>query len=204
MKALRHLTTTWKPSDVAVSDIEANNLLYRVSRFHCASILNPFTLTEKFYGPDDLATYLSEMDAHGVVVGHNFKGFDLLALEKLAGFNPSFFCFDTMVLSRLLNPERTFHSIESYGRQFKFHKGDYKDAFKAKMGDQYVDGMEWWEFNEEMKDYCIQDVRLNAVLFLYFVVKLGWWDWFGVDRALCLDNIRSIKMGDIKEVSSFA
>lgn len=193
MKALRHLTTTWKPTDVVVSDIEGNNLLYRIDRFHCASNLNPFTLQEVTFGPHELQAYLDNLDQHQVVAGHNFKAFDILALGKLAGYVSPAFCFDTMVLSRLLNPERKHHALDSYGRQFRFLKGDYKLAFKARLGAEYVDGMEWWEFSDEMMAYCIQDVRLNAVLFLYFVVKLGWWDWFGIDKATCINNIQTIK-----------
>lgn len=201
--ALLHLTTTWNPSDVIVSDIEANGLLRDVTKFHCASSLNPFTLEERIYGPDEPQEYLLDLDRHQVVAGHNFKGFDLLALRKLFGFEFDGMCFDTAVLSRLLNPERKLHSLESYGRQFKFLKGDYKDAFKARAGENYQEGDEWREFNQEMMDYCVQDVRLNAIVFLYFVKNLGWAPWFVVTKATCEASMKAIFAGEINRVGQY-
>lgn len=195
------LETTWKPSDVVVSDIEGDNLLYRLKKFHCGVNINPFTLEESIYGPSEHGAYLKGLDKHKVVVGHNFKGFDLLALRKLFSYHYGGFCFDTLVLSRLLNPERPQHSLEAWGHQLKFHKGEYKAAFKAKMGDKYVEGMEWLEFNQDMMDYCVQDVRLNAVLFLYLIGRLGWYDWFGVTKQDCVRLERAIREGDLKRMS---
>lgn len=194
------MTMRMKPSEVCVSDIEGNNLLYNLTRFHCGVTLNPFTLEERTYGPKEAKGYLDRLDTHQVVVGHNFRGFDLLALSKLFGYQYHGFCFDTLVLSRLLNPEKKLHSLESYGYKFKFLKGDYAKSFKAAQGQNYVEGMEWWEFSEEMLEYCVQDVRLNAYLFLWMIVKLGWFDWFGATKEDCLSGMEAIKLGKTKRV----
>lgn len=191
------MTMKWNASDVAISDIEGNGLLYELTRFHCGVVLNPFTLVERVYVPSESTQYLADLDAHGVVVGHNFRGYDLLALDKLFDYRYAGFCFDTLVLSRLLNPEQKFHSLEHYGRRFKFLKGDYKIEFKKRLGPDYIEGMEWWDFNQPMLDYCVQDVRLNAVLFLKFVIRLEWWDWFGVTKEQCLQCIDKITKGEI-------
>lgn len=194
------MMTEMKPSDVAVSDIEGDNLLYKITRFHCGVVIHPFLLEERIYVPHQGTEYTRELDRNKVVVGHNFRGFDLLALRKLFRFVYSGFCFDTVVLSRLINPERKQHSLEAWGHQLKFHKGEYKDAFKAKLGSDYVEGMEWLEFNDDMLDYCIQDVRLNAVLFLYFIIQLGWYDLFGVTKEECYRCSKAIREGDLKRV----
>ena len=202
-KTFQNLDRKWNASDVVVSDIEGDNLLYRLKKFHCGVVLNPFTLEESIYVPNQSAEYLKKLDKYGVVVGHNFRGFDLLALAKLFDYRYHGFCFDTLVLSRLLNPERLLHSLEGWGHQLKFHKGEYKAAFKAKVlarGEKYVDGMEWLEFNQDMLDYCIQDVRLNAVLFLYFITRLGWYDWFGVTKEECDRCALAIRKGDIRRI----
>lgn len=191
---------TTSPTKVAVSDIEGDNLLYRITRFHCGVVIHPFLLEERIYGPTDYRQYLNELDKAEVLVGHNFKGFDLLALHKLFLYVYHGFCFDTMVLSRLVNPERKQHSLDAWGRQLKFYKGDYKDAFKARMGDQYVPGMEWWEFNQDMMDYNIQDGRVNAVLFLYLIVQLGWFTNYGVTKEECLRLMQAIREGDLRRV----
>lgn len=189
-----------KPSDVCVSDIEGNNLLYEITRFHCGVTLNPFTLEERLYVPTQSKEYLCELDRHKCVVGHNFRGFDLLALDKLFGYRYNGFCFDTLVLSRLLDPEKKIHSLESYGRKFKFLKGDYAKSYKESVGLNYVEGMEWWEFSNDMLEYCAQDVRLNAYLFLWMIVKLGWFDWFGATKEDCLNGMEQIKLGKIKRI----
>lgn len=187
-----------------VSDIEGNNLLYAITKMHCGVILNPFTLQEEIYGPTECAKYLRSLDESEEVIGHNFRGFDLLALRKLYGFTYRGFCFDTVVLSRLVNPERFSHSLESYGKQLKFLKGDYKDAFIAKRkadGVPYREGDEWLECSQEMVEYCVQDVRLNAVLFLYFITRLGWYEEYGVTKQECQRLERAIREGDLKRKS---
>jgi hypothetical protein len=173
---------------VAVSDIEGDNLLYHLSKFHCGVVLNPFLLEERVYVPDQSTQYLEDLDRQPVVVGHNFRGFDLLALAKLFDYRYHGFCFDTLVLSRLLNPERLLHSLEGWGHQLKFFKGDF-----GKMND-------WSTFSKAMLDYCVQDVRLNAVLFLYFIVRLGWYDWFGTTKAECERVALAIRKGDVRRI----
>lgn len=194
------MTETMTTSDVAVSDIEGNNLLYKVTQMHCGVVIHPFLLEERIYVPSDTQSYLQELDRNKVVVGHNFRGFDLLVLRKLFGYVYKGFCFDTLVLSRLLNPERKQHSLEAWGSQFGFPKGDYKAAFKARMGKDYVDGMEWWEFNDDMLNYCIQDVRLNSVLFLYLIKRLGWYSMFGATKEDCVRCIEAIRKGDLRRI----
>lgn len=176
------------PHGTLVSDIEGNNLLYKITTMHCGVHINPFELKEYRYGPDEIQGYLDQLAASCCVVGHNFKGFDLLALRKLFGFEFPGFCFDTLVLSRLLNPERKAHSLEYWGYYLKFHK----DAF-GKTAD-------WSVFTKEMLEYCAQDVRVNAVLFLYFLHRLGWADWFGVDARELKRLAEAIRRGDLEIV----
>lgn len=193
--------TTTKNSLVGVSDIEGDNLLQKLTRFHCGVIVYPFTLEEKVYCPQDYEKYLSDLSELAVLVGHNFRGFDLLALKKLFNYQYPGFCFDTLVMSRLLNPERKQHSLGAWGSFFKFAKGDYKDAFKARMGDLYEEGMEWKEFNQDMLDYNVQDGRLNAVLFLYFIVQLKWWDKYGVTKEDCIRCSQEIRQGNLRRIN---
>lgn len=188
-KTFQNLDRKWSVSDVCVSDIEGDNLLYQLTKFHCGVILNPFLLEERVYEPTQFNRYLNKLDTYGVVVGHNFRGFDLPALAKLFGYRYDGFCFDTLVLSRLLNPERLLHSLEGWGYQLKFHKGDF-----GKMND-------WSTFSKAMLDYCVQDVRLNAVLFLYFITRLGWCEWFGTTKEECDRCAIAIRKGDIKRIS---
>lgn len=97
--------------------------------------------------PDTLKTLLHEYDA---VAGHNIIGFDAPVLEDVWGVNlADKVLVDTLVLSRLYNPSREGgHSLESWGKQFDYPKGDFSD---------YDGGL-----SHEMMDYCVRDVELTT------------------------------------------
>ena len=82
------------------------------------------------------------------IVAHNGIGFDFPILNKLWNTKiPLSKCVDTLVMSRLMNPNREGgHSLGAFGQRFGFPKGDFKD----------FDG----GLTDEMRDYCIQDVNL--------------------------------------------
>lgn len=183
-----------------MSDIEGNNLLYKLTQFHCGVVIDPFNLTENLYAPHQSTEYLADLSTYPVVVGHNFRGYDLLALSKLFRYVYSGFCVDTLILSRLIDPERKLHALGDWGRRLKFFKGDYATKFKERLGSAYRPGMEWLEFNPDMMNYCVQDVRLNAVLFLHMIVRLGWCEWFGTTKEECIRLERAIREGDLKRV----
>ena len=183
------MTMTYSGDQVWVSDIETNGLLQQVTQFHCAVSINPFTLEEKRYEPSDSQTYTGDLQGQAVVVGHNYRGYDLLALAKIFEFQYPGFCFDTLVLSRLLNPERKVHSLESWGKQLRYYKGTFGQT------------SDWAEFSKEMLLYCVDDVRLNAILFLYFIKNLGWYDWFGATKQDCIRNDKAIREGDLRIIT---
>lgn len=174
------------PMTTIVSDIECNGFLYQLNTMHCGVNINPFTLKEVRYGPDPNGVYVDSIRDSSCVIGHNFRGFDLPALRKLFGFNYEGFCFDTLVLSRLLDPERNAHSLEYWGNYLRFHK------------DSFGKTCDWAVFSDEMMEYCSQDVRVNAVLFLIFIDRLNWCGWFGVTSKECKALATSIKRGDLE------
>jgi DNA polymerase-1 len=85
------------------------------------------------------------------VLGHNIIGYDIPACEKLLGTDFSA-CkvTDTLVLSRLANPQRKAHSLGAWGESLGFPKGDYND---------------WTNFNPDMLAYCKQDVAVNNEMY---------------------------------------
>lgn len=78
------------------------------------------------------------------VVGHNLIGFDLPVLDKLWDITVDRSRVrDTLVLSRLANPQREGgHKLAVWGG-----KGDHDD---------------WTCLSKEMVDYCVQDVHVTA------------------------------------------
>jgi DNA polymerase-1 len=85
------------------------------------------------------------------VLGHNIIGYDIPACEKLLGTDFSACKItDTLVLSRLANPQRKAHSLGAWGESLGFPKGDYND---------------WTNFNPDMLAYCKQDVAVNNEMY---------------------------------------
>ena len=84
-------------------------------------------------------------------VGHNLINYDIPAVERLLGVKVSGKVTDTLVLSRLYNPQLDGgHSLDAWGQRLKFPKGEYYD---------------WSALTPEMVEYCQQDVRVTERLY---------------------------------------
>ena len=151
-----------------VSDIEANNLLEKVTQFHCGVIYDYSTDEYVSYRPWDFSAYLDALEAEvargGLIVFHNGHKYDAPALTKLAKLQlnrefhlPRENVVDTLVLSRLLFanikdtdmallrsgklPGKRFgsHALEAWGYRLGEMKGEYKDDFKKLLEEQGED-----------------------------------------------------------------
>ena len=81
-----------------------------------------------------------------ILVAHNGIAFDFPVLNKVWGLKIKLHqVLDTLVLSRLLNPMRTKHSLAAWGEDLGFPKTEFNQF------DQY---------SEEMRQYCINDVKV--------------------------------------------
>src|SRR5699024_8044282 len=116
-----------------------------------------------------------------ILIAHNGVKFDfpMLELFGVLDYKIGFTCnttvfgkecqiIDTLVLSRLLNPNRNGgHSIKNWGRLTK----DKKIPFRKLCIDKgYIDakapkGAEFKQFGPEMVDYCEQDTLVNKTTF---------------------------------------
>ncbi len=107
---------------------------------------------QEHYDRDSLSQALSGGDFP--VVGHNLIGFDLPVLDKLWGITvDKRRVRDTLVLSRLANPQREGgHRLANWGG-----KGDHDD---------------WSCLSREMVDYCAQDVRVTAKAYNKLKIEL--------------------------------
>lgn len=148
-----------------VTDIEADNLLEKVTQFHCGVIYDYYTDEYVSYRPWDFGAYLDALEAEvargGLIVFHNGHKYDVPALTKLAKLQlnrefhlPRENVVDTLVLSRLQYanikdtdmgllrsgklPGRRFgsHALEAWGYRLGQMKGEYKDDFKAALEEQ--------------------------------------------------------------------
>lgn len=179
-----------------VFDIETNGLLEELTLIHTIHLVDLDTkVFQRFdnrtgldYTEIDVA--LDLLAGAEMLVGHNIIAFDIPAIQKirpefkvsptwhdrLAGPNT----YDTLVASKVLYPDMVGadfskfrrkgvpeylmgrHSLESWGYRMGQYKGDYgKDA----QGNS-IEGC-WSTWNQEMSDYCEQDIRVNANAYMH-------------------------------------
>jgi len=143
-----------------VFDIETDNLLPKLSKFHCAGAIDVDTGTEYWFRPHQLKEFLELLDKAEVIIAHNALGFDVPALTKLTGWVPKATVQCTKVMSQVLNYRRFGfgHSLKQWGEFFKDHKGNYTGGFET--------------FNEEMYTYMQQDVRLLLKVYNHLFKEL--------------------------------
>lgn len=148
---------------IAITDIETNGLYDEVSKFWCAWIVEAITGERKGYRPDQFSEYITDLSSYDLVVGHNIIDYDCPVIKKLG---PKFDCppvFDTLVLSRMLEPDRIQgHSLKSWGVSLGLLKGDYGDNEDA-----------WDAFTEDMYTYCERDVDVTCLLYKTLCEKAG-------------------------------
>ena len=148
-----------------VTDIEANNLLEKVTKFHCGVIYDYSQDEYVSYRPWDFGAYLDALEAEvargGLIVFHNGHKYDAPALTKLAKLElnrefhlPRENVIDTLVLCRLIYanikdsdmgllragklPGKRFgsHALEAWGYRLGEMKGEYNDDFKKMLEEQ--------------------------------------------------------------------
>lgn len=110
--------------------------------------------------PSTLAPLVKEYDQ---IIGHNIIGFDAPVLRKLWNIGiPKSKAVDTLLLSRLLNPQREGgHSLKAWGLTLKNQKIDFED---------YDSGL-----SDEMVQYCKQDVALTVDVYRFIMGELSGW-----------------------------
>lgn len=166
-----------------IYDIETNNYLQLFTKIHCIVAKDFDTgILYKFrpHQIDEAVEFLSSAD---LLIGHNIIDFDNRAIQKMYPNFKAKNVYDTLIAAKLAFPdikEKDFiryrsiiskpntmrtelerakmrnigkHSLEAYGIRLGEYKGDYGKE----------NGFE--EYTEEMLDYCVQDVEVNAKLY---------------------------------------
>ena len=146
-----------------VVDIEGDGLLPELTRIHCIGVAVVGEAYVTTYTDDDpslpsIREGLDRLKAAERLIGHNFIGYDMPAINKLypdtVVFNQ---VWDTMTMAALVEPSRVSLSLASFGKQFGFPKGDFKD---------------FSQYSEEMKVYLERDVQLTARVYGFIQNKL--------------------------------
>ncbi len=160
-------------------DIETDGLLDTVSTVHCMVIISD--TGEVFtYRPNEIDKGIKKLLSGDQICGHNVIAFDLPVLTKLYGVEFDHAkVVDTLVLSRLVYsnindydaplvrrgilPSNLFgrFSLKAFGYRLGNLKGTYAEDNETA----------WEAFNEDMLEYCIQDVEVTKDLYNKLVSK---------------------------------
>jgi len=110
------------------------------------------------------------------VIGHNIIGYDIPVCERLLGVDFSRCKItDTLVLSRLANPQREGgHSLDNWGKICGSSKMEHND---------------WSVLSEDMVVYCKQDVKLNVLVYKRLLIEL---DDFGKQSIRLEHEVQTI------------
>jgi DNA polymerase-1 len=155
-----------------VFDIEANglteimldkkgNVTPAADKVHCLVTMDVDTEEINTYGPGEIEEGVNKLREADLLIGHNIIQYDLTLLKRLYG-EIDVKVFDTLVVSRLMYPDKTQHpfggnSLACWGYHLGCQKFDYDGG--------------WDAFNYEMLEYCVRDVKLNSLIYLE---QLGW------------------------------
>lgn len=163
-------------------DIETNGLLDDLDTVH-SLVIQDIDTGEVFSlhnqhdtgSAPNVADGLHKLMEADEIIGHNIIKFDIPALQKVyPWFDPKGAVIDTLVISRLIwtniadyDQKQTrkgrfpgklvgSHSLEAWGLRLGEWKGDYAKV----MAERGLDP--WAEWNQEMQDYCVQDVVITV------------------------------------------
>ena len=143
-----------------IMDIEGNGLMGTYNHhMHCIVFKDIETLEMyEFIGWSDEVGYF--LDKCTTVMAHNGVTFDFPFLEQICGykFAPEVELVDTLIMSRILNPDRAPvegvrgpHGVEAWGKRMGRWKPDITD---------------WSVFTPEMLHRCKEDVEIQYLMYL--------------------------------------
>lgn len=146
---------------IFVGDLEADGLLDTATRVWCGSFKDIKTNKMFSFGPDQISEMLRFMDDIDVLIMHNGIGYDWPLLEKLYRYKFKGKKVDTLIMSRLLNPQRVIppnclnrhagpHSVEAWGYRVGRGKPEHD---------------EWDRYSPEMLHRNQEDVEIQHLIY---------------------------------------
>ena len=143
----------------ATFDLEANGLLPEADTIWCAAVKDEQNgKMETFQTGRNLERLPEYLSSFECLFGHNVIGYDFPLLRKVWGWEYTGRVVDTLLVSRLQQPDRVLppecpdrsvgpHSVEAYGYRFGDPKQEHED---------------WSQFSPAMLGRCVQDVHLQS------------------------------------------
>ncbi len=156
-------------------DIEGNGFLDSVTHIWCICAIDLDSDREWSWGPDQIDEGLEFLGNADLLVAHYGHGYDFPALKKVKGWNPlKPERQDSVILAKLANSDlkRDDAELVKKGKLDKNLQGSDKlKAWGQRIGEhkaEYEGGFDAW--NQEMQDYCAQDVRTGKALWWHLDV----------------------------------
>lgn len=158
---------------IFVFDTEANNLYPAVDRIHCG-VFSSLDGKEVYkYSPSFMEDMMEFMDSCDVLIGHNVIGYDFPMMKKVLGYEYKGKVVDTLVMSRLLNPNRRIppnaenqgagpHSIYAWGVRVGVDKPEHND---------------WENYSDAMLHRCSEDVEINRLTYHELMAEAKGKNW---------------------------
>jgi DNA polymerase-1 len=146
-----------------VFDIETNGLLRDLDTIWIISMLDINTGEQHSWLPHKGEMgWVEKYQNAALLIGHNIKAFDILAIEKVYGVKlpRSVATHDTLVFSMVLDYLRfgyEGHSMERWGEAIGEAKQEHED---------------WTQYSEEMRTRCESDVRINYSMYQELLAEL--------------------------------
>jgi DNA polymerase I len=194
-------------------DTEANNLLPKVTTFHCAGFVDLDSGEEFYFGPPVPATHplatpilcrptgpkeacLEFLASAFLAVAHNGLDYDARMLKKLypERYAPPLKEWDSYIMVKLLWPADSLIGPDMRGMLAGRFPGQLLKSHSLKawgyrlgnLKDDYKGGFEEW--NPEMASYMMQDVSTGVTLWKRCLLRLGWPDTSGPSPPLNLST----------------
>jgi DNA polymerase-1 len=149
-----------------IADIETDGLLDVCTKVHCIQLGtvdgdDVTVYTDALPGYPSLAEGLERVRNSDELIGHNFISFDFEALTKLhPGAVRREQVRDTLVMSRLFDPEERAQSLWAWGERLGVAKGDFEGP--------------WDTCTPEMLTYARQDIVVTRALYQKVRVVESW------------------------------
>lgn len=202
-----------------IFDLETNGLLDKLDRIHLLAIkdmetgeVSMFRRNEEMDTIEEgIKTLISACHAGRIICGHNVIKFDIPAIRKVYPQYrfPHRQVRDTLVWAKLIWPDGLWDtdkkmarvgklpkhlmnnfSLEAFGRRLGNFKGDYSGS--------------WESWNQEMEDYCEQDVHVGGDLWANIAAKERGGDCIELEHSVAFIIRRQVDYGflfDTKKAS---
>lgn len=143
-----------------IFDMEGDGLREECKNVWCIVTKDIDTGEIRQFRPNEIQSALEYLRSASLLIGHNIIGYDIPVFNKLYAWCTHSELFDTLVVSRLLNPDRKVprgwegipkpHSVEAWGMRFGRAKPVNED---------------WSAFTEHMLHRCTEDVEITHLIY---------------------------------------